>query len=401
MKPFQPPTQRVFHFLIIVAMLSLHGERPSLDAQTAAGTEPTRPTAKRIREKGWWPTRPDAARNQFAGTEACVPCHKQKVVEQQQTPMAHAAWRASETEVLRSMAVISNSSPPFKTEILRDSRDSTYTVARGGLAMSGQVFWSMGDGQMGQTFVLQTGGHLYESQLSFFRAIKGLDLTPGHTPASPQDLEHAFGLTQTTETAQQCFGCHTTGSSQRGNFEPAHATPGVTCEACHGPGAIHVKAMQEKQDDSGQAAMLDPRSFGPVKMVDFCGACHRAPLDVTGVESSLPINIRFQPYRLSKSRCWSQPDRRITCVACHNPHQDLVRETGFYDEKCLACHASTPVAAPAASEPQPIVAKPAICPVGTHDCVSCHMPKYRVPQMHGSFTDHDIRVVRPADPFPL
>jgi hypothetical protein len=393
--------RRAFHMLIIVALLSVRGEQPALAAQARADTEPTQPTAKRLHEKGWWPTRPDAARNQFAGTEACVPCHKQKTLEQQQTPMAHAAWRASESEVLRSMAVISHSSPPFETEILRSSKGSTYTATRGGLAMSGQVLWSMGDGTMGQTFVLQAGDHLYESQLSFFRAIKGLDLTPGHVPASPQDLEHAFGLQQSTETARQCFGCHTTASSLRGNFDPARATPGVTCEACHGPGAMHVKAMQEKQDDAGQAAMLDPRSFGPVKMVDFCGACHRAPLDVVAAKDFLPINIRFQPYRLSKSRCWSQPDRRITCVACHNPHQDLVRDAGYYDEKCLACHAPTAVNASAASQSQPSNDRPTVCPVGTHDCVSCHMPKYRVPPMHGSFTDHDIRVVRPADPFPL
>jgi hypothetical protein len=29
------------------------------------------------------------------------------------------------------------------------------------------------------------------------------------------------------------------------------------------------------------------------------------------------------------------------------------------------------------------------------------MPKYQVPQMHGKFTDHDIRIVRPGDPYPL
>jgi len=32
--------------------------------------------------------------------------------------------------------------------------------------------------------------------------------------------------------------------------------------------------------------------------------------------------------------------------------------------------------------------------VATSNCVSCHMPKYELPQTHASFTDHDIRVVR-------
>lgn len=388
---------RIFPFVMLVAL----GQRGTVRGQESPDQGPTQPTSKRLRERGWWPTRRDAARNEFVGTQTCSPCHKQNVTEQQETPMAHAAWRASETEVLRSKAVMSQLSSPFETEIHRDKKGSTYTAARGGLAMSGEVLWSMGDGKMGQTFVLRSGGHLYESQLSYFRAIGGLDLTPGHVRGSPQDLENAFGLPESQETAQQCFGCHTTASSVRANFDPVHATPGVTCEGCHGPGARHVKAMQDKQDETGQDALLDPRLFGPVKMNDFCGACHRAPLDVVASKDFLPINVRFQPYRLSKSRCWSRPDRRITCVACHNPHEGLVRDVGFYDAKCLACHVLRTVDASNASQPQRVAPGPMICRVGTHDCVSCHMPKYEVPQMHGSFTDHDIRILRPGDPFPL
>jgi hypothetical protein len=33
-------------------------------------------------------------------------------------------------------------------------------------------------------------------------------------------------------------------------------------------------------------------------------------------------------------------------------------------------------------------------PVLDRNCVSCHMPKYAVPEMHFRFTDHLIRVVR-------
>lgn len=393
--------RRAFDLLVFLAMLSAHGEHARFAAQTQGDSETTQPTVKRLHEKGWWPTKRDAARNEFAGTEACTACHREKVVEQLETPMAHAAWKASETEVLRSKALISQSSSPFETEIVRDNKGSTYTVARGGLSMSGRVLWSMGDGTMGQTFILQSGGNLYESQLSYFGAIAGLDLTPGHERGSPQDLEHAFGLMQGTETAQECFGCHTTASSVRGRFDESRATPGVTCEGCHGPGARHAKAMQDKEDEAGEGAMLDPRTFGPVKMVDFCGACHRAPLDVAAAKDFLPIDIRFQPYRLTKSRCWSRPDLRITCVACHNPHQNLVRDVSFYDAKCLACHAPASGDASAGSQAQPPAANPPVCRVATHGCVSCHMPKYKVPQMHGSFTDHYIRVVRPGDPFPL
>ena len=386
-------------FLIVAMLLALVPGVP-LSAQPPPNNQPAQTTSNRLKSKGWWPTAAYADRSAFVGTDVCGGCHQDKVL-QQQTSMARAASRASETEVLRSHPSISHSTPPFQTVITRDRADSTYTVSRGGESMSGQVLWSMGDGVLGQTFVLRSGGNLYESQLSYFPSISGLDLTLGHAMAPPQDLLRAFGELQTTETAQKCFACHTTGSSVRGQFDPARATPGVTCEACHGPGALHVKAMQDNQIEKGRSAILNPISFDPVKLLDFCGACHRAPLDVAAAKDYVPINVRFQPYRLSKSRCWSRPDRRISCIACHDPHEQIRRDTAFYDAKCLACHSSQPTPANMGTPSATAPGEPATCRVSTKNCVLCHMPRYRVSQLHGSFTDHDIRVVHPGDPFPL
>jgi len=318
--------------------------------------------------------------------------------------MAKAASRALETEVLRSSSTISLDTPPFRTMILRDRKGSTYTVDRGGEAMTGQIIWAMGNGNMGQTFILESGGSLFESQLSYYTAISALDLTPGHTKAGPRDTEEAFGARLNTETTQRCFGCHTTVSSVRGRLDTAHATPGVTCEACHGPGTRHVIAMSQNRIDEGKASILNPATFDPVKLVDYCGACHRTPMDVAAAKDYVPTNIRFQPYRLAKSRCWSQPDQRIACTACHNPHEEIVRDSDFYDEKCLACHAEKRSASSqegAREQDHPATGKLPACPVSSKHCVSCHMPKYNSPQMHSSFTDHDIRIVRPGEPYPL
>lgn len=376
-------------------------------AQTALDQDTPKPTVKRLQEKEWWPTKTDSARKDYVGTEVCAGCHRQEATEQQRTPMAQAASTASQTEILRSNAKLSRQDSPFVTEIQRDRQGSTYIVSQGGQAMSGRLTWSMGQGVMGQTFIVESGGALFESQLSYFRAIGGLDLTPGHTPADPRNLERAFGDPQSQEIAQRCFGCHTTASSEKHRFDPSHAIPGITCEACHGPGAQHVKAMQASPADKTDTSILDPGAFAPAKLNDYCGACHRAPLDVTAAKDRVPIDVRFQPYRLAKSRCWSRPDPRITCIACHNPHLPLEQDAVAYDPKCLACHAPAKPAAPAiarAAKPTGNAAESSqqkICPVAGNHCISCHMPQYKVPQMHGSFTDHDIRIVRPGDPFPL
>src|SRR5258708_18856919 len=51
---------------------------------------------------------------------------------------------------------------------------------------------------------------LYESRLSFYKTLQGLDLTTGHSSASPDDLEAALGRRLTDDEAHRCFGCHTT-----------------------------------------------------------------------------------------------------------------------------------------------------------------------------------------------
>jgi hypothetical protein len=389
------------NLFLVVVLLAVPAERVPASEHPRVDRQVPKLTAQRLREKGWWPTRTDAARKDYAGSDSCAACHQQIAAAQRQTPMAQAAWRAADTQALRLNPKISLTASPFQTEITRRRAASDYSVARGGEAINGQILWSMGDGVMGQTFVVQSAGSLFESRLSYFSAIKGLDVTPGHSPGTPHDLEHAFGERLSPETAQHCFACHTTLSSVRGQFDPAKAIPGVTCEACHGPGTLHVKAMEDKDEQKGRDTILNPSALNPVELVDFCGACHRTPLDVAAEKDFVPINIRFQPYRLAKSRCWSRPDPRITCIACHDPHQHLEEDLNAYDGKCLACHARRNTNTSSSDPSEPPATRAPACPVSTKGCASCHMPRYQVPQMHGTFTDHDIRIVHPGDPYPL
>jgi hypothetical protein len=387
--------------LILMILLVVGTQWNRALAQKQDNPQAPQLTTQRLRGEGWWPTKTGAAPEDYVGTARCAACHKQMARTQQETPMARAAWRASETEALRSNPKLSLSTPPFQTVITHDRTSINYVVSGRGDSISAKLLWAIGDGVKGQTFILSYLGTLFESQLSYFPSIGGLDITPEHPRTPPEFLEAALGAPQTELAAQQCFACHTTASSVRQHFDPDHATPGVTCEACHGPGAQHVKAIEAKQLKTAAEAILDPGSFGPVDLVDFCGACHRAPLDVAAAKINNPLNIRFQPYRLSKSRCWSRPDPRITCIACHDPHVPLVRGAAFYDAKCLACHGTATADAATGIARDRLHSRPSACPVSTEHCVSCHMPKFEDPQFHGSFTDHDIRIVRPGDPYPL
>jgi hypothetical protein len=79
-------------------------------------------------------------------------------------------------------------------------------------------------------------------------------------------------------------------------------------------------------------------------------------------------------------------------MACHDPHKPLVTDSTAYDAKCLKCHNKL------GSLPS-VKLQPA-CKVRAKDCVSCHMPKYEIPSVHATFTDHFIRVVRSGAAFP-
>ena len=188
---------------------------------------------------------------------------------------------------------------------------------------------------------------------------------------------------------RRCFACHTTASTAAGMFDASGATLGIGCEACHGPGREHVDAMKQRRFEEGRKRILNPARLKPGDSVDFCGACHAAFWDITLANESGLVALRSQPYRLASSRCWSGGDARITCTACHNPHRPLVQDPLAYDARCLSCHV-TAGADPTHERPG------RACKVGGTGCTACHMPKYEVPEMHHSFTDHLIRVVRVA-----
>ncbi len=194
--------------------------------------------------------------------------------------------------------------------------------------------------------------------------------------------------------ARSCFSCHTTAMTSATPLNVASLVPGVTCEACHGPGAAHVAAMQTKHT-GGDLHIFNPGTLSPAQSVDFCGACHSSPWDVRLMGAVGLQTVRFPAYRLEKSRCWGAAgDERVTCISCHDPHQPLVREASAYDSACLACHQTSVHAKADADYPG------AACPVAKKNCTSCHMPKYELPEMHYKFTDHMIRIARKDAPFP-
>ena len=373
--------------------LFLAGSAMCAAGQDAAGAKVSLATPDRWQAAGWWPTKGTPSLREFVGPGACTKCHAEIAASQQKTPMFNAARRPSDLPRLQQRGRLSFSDETYDYIFLPGLSETKISVKDKTSAASATVGWVFGADA--QTYVLKQNDVYLESRLSYYPGRGGLDITPGHKAAAPGNISQALGDPVDREVIRRCFGCHSTASTTAGNFDPEHAVLGVTCEACHGPGLQHVTAKEIAPDQSAAGTMLNPERLSPVDSVDFCGACHRTPVDVAvfmprhmGISS-----IRLQPYRLERSLCWgASGDPRITCMACHDPHKPLVQDSTAYDAKCLKCHAEL-------GSPPSATLEPA-CTVGTKDCVSCHMPKFEIPNVHATFTDHFIRVVRPGAKFP-
>ncbi len=364
--------------------------------QSGSVGESPQATKERLNDRQWWPTKGTVPFKAFAGENACRECHSEEASTQVHTPMAEASFQIKEHGPSSKLAAGTLQSGSYLYRISSDNLGSRLAVSSGKQSISANIDWIFGAGVRGQTYILENKENLYESQVSTFAAPHGMDITPGHSPIEAGDLKNALGERLSTSTAKLCFGCHTTYSSTDSTFDVSRATSGVRCEACHGPGVDHVNAMKNGQIDYAMKAILNPAHLSPVALVDFCGACHRTGVDVVMSEGAYgPLNVRFQPYRLEKSRCWgTQGDDRLTCIACHNPHKPLLQNESSYDARCLSCHGQQ------GRESHGTSPSHAVCPKATANCTSCHMPKFDVPEMHAKFTDHFIRVVRAGEPYP-
>ncbi len=304
--------------------------------------------------------------------------------------MQHAIEPEDANPILRTHPSLRGQAGGYSYAIETKGAASTYTVSDGHDSLTLPIHWMMG--QHSQTWLLEKDGNFYESAVSYFHLEQALAATPGDENLAPRNLTEAIGRKISSWEQLQCFNCHATNAVQGEKLTLDRLRPGVGCERCH------EGANQHMSDALRGNFATRPKSLKAMNAEDtseFCGQCHRTWDMAVRNHWHGPANVRFQPYRLANSRCFLGTDRRISCTACHDPHQPENTNVEFYDAKCLACHAAVQTKAPTATT-TPVKT----CPVAATRCVSCHMPKVTLPGGHGVFTDHMIRVVRTGESYP-
>ena len=177
---------------------------------------------------------------------------------------------------------------------------------------------------------------------------------------------------------EKCVHCHSTGFGWVTDRQELRvAEYGISCEACHGPAAQHVRknrnpfrrfALHTSTNDD--ITIVNPAELGAVRSIQACAVCHMAVSqytlrcydpgrdDLDDIRRSPPVEMRnsmpnrFWPDRMVRvggregpavfdSPCFTT-DGNFTCLSCHSMHKsapdDQLKAGMRTNEACLQCH---------------------------------------------------------------
>ncbi|MCS6978445.1 MAG: cytochrome c3 family protein [Gemmatales bacterium] len=220
---------------------------------------------------------------------------------------------------------------------------------------------------------------------------------------------------KTTIWNESCVYCHNTKPSKRptgwtmlkgqrtpSGYDTRVAELGIACEACHGPGELHVQVNSDPGrrfllQRSGQAdpTIINPARLSPQRASEVCAHCHAStvprasawddqhtdpytpgddlerflfvfwseaeqrqlyaeqfrrvpppppePLDGRFWPDGTPLTTAVEYQGMALSRCYEEGKGRLSCLTCHTLHADdpnfqLGKEMAT-NEACLQCHA--------------------------------------------------------------
>lgn len=373
----------------------------------------------------------EPAEAHYVGLAACGECHAAEA----------AAWKGSHHDLAMAPADESTVLGDFNGTTFthggvesrffrRDGRFLVYTEAADGELAEFELKWTFGWDPLQQYLVEFPDGRLQALGLAW-------DTRPPENGG--QRWFHVYGdevipagdELHWTMPAQNwnymCADCHSTGYQK--NYDPGSDTfasswtdVNVACEACHGPGSLHVARAREERLAEGHGFQLSfaqperrrilPEGATTVSIVggdsgamqvEACGRCHarRAPI-AAEYRHGAPLLDSYLPALLAESLYFADGQildevfeygsfrqsrmyqAGVVCSDCHDPHSLQLRADG--DAVCTQCHVPGHYESASHSHHEAGPEAPG--------CVDCHMParNYMVVDPR---RDHSFRVPRP------
>lgn len=326
--------------------------------------------------------------DQFAGSDACARCHKNIFDTHIQT--AHyLSTRPAEEKYIKG------SFEPGKNEFVYDSgmvlkmekRDSGFYQAgyyHGVERITKRFDIVVGSASKGQTYIYRRNNMLFQLPVSYLTAAKKWANSP-QFPTYPVVFNRPI--------TSRCLECHSTFAqriskpgAEPEEFNHDQIIYGVDCEKCHGPGAKHVAFQTQNPNDTSGKYIINPADFTREQKLDLCALCHGGRLrktkasfqftagdkltDYFMIDQSIPnpdsIDVHGNQYGLLRSSKCFIKSNTMTCITCHNSHENERGNIQLFSRRCMSCH----------NGQQEHVCKmtSSIGNVITQNCVDCHMP---------------------------
>src|SRR5579885_502511 len=153
----------MFPVLIFLALITFARE---CRAQVPSTMFDQMSTADRLKQPGWWPTKPAACRDDYAGSAVCADCHATLVKGQNQHSMAHTAMLPTDSPIL-ALGKAKYENGAFSYEIHQQNGREVYSVTDGIDRISTPLLWAFGSGNLGQSYLFERDGNLFEARMSF------------------------------------------------------------------------------------------------------------------------------------------------------------------------------------------------------------------------------------------
>ena len=332
------------------------------------------------------------------GATRCLFCHPSEVEGYDRSAMAHSLRRAGQepdgSVAANGSRITIHSAPTGSWQHWENAGDkSDY-----------HVDFVIGSGTHASGYLVELGGHLFQSPVAYYKSRQSYDLAPGYENQPDPDF--------TRPVSEECVLCHSgTALHIPGTLNqyrsPVFSAEAITCERCHGPAEKHLA-------DPRSGTIVNPAKLEPAARDGICEQCHlfgaarvlnpgksfsdfvpgqRLEDTFTVFRNAVPASSSAGAFKvishveqLALSACARNSNGRLWCGTCHNPHDKPLQPVQYYRSRCLSCHAASFSASHPSKE---------------SDCLGCHMPRRDAKDGgHTAFTDHRIQRRPESQPDP-
>jgi tetratricopeptide (TPR) repeat protein len=372
----------------------------------------------------WYMGVPADAQPQFVGRQSCIDCHREQ----------HSAWQGSHHDLAMDVATDKTVLGDFNNAELthhgiqsrmfkRDGNFFVNTEGPDGELADFEVKYVFGVDPLQQYMVeFDRPADMPPHEVARLQVLRvswdtrnkrwfHLDPPDVKEKLEPTDELHWTGIAQRWN--HMCADCHSTNLQK--NYDVAqqqyHTTWSeidVSCEACHGPGSLHVQLARTPSpfwDRKRGYALAKLKDVSNVPQIQACAPCHSrrrviAPgytagcnyYDYFANEVLTPAayhadgQILDEVYEYTSFLESKMYHKNVKCSDCHDPHSARLKHTG--NAVCTSCHQH-----PAGKYDGTIHHRHPMDSTGA-SCVECHMPQATY-MMVDPRRDHSFRVPRP------